>query len=53
MNTKGRLQKKKSIISDIVTIRSQTYPTHPISDIRFSDIFFLKPRPTLPHVLVT
>ena len=25
---KGRLQKKKSIISDIVTIRSQTYPTH-------------------------
>ena len=29
-----------------------TLPT-PISDIRFSDIFFLKPRPTLPHVLVT
>ena len=46
-------KKKKSKISDIGKIGSPTYPTLPNSDMKFSDIFFPKPRPTLPYVLVT
>ena len=40
--------KKKTEKSDIVHIWVLTHPTLPISDIQFSDIFFLKSRPTLP-----
>ena len=40
--------KKKSKKSDIVTIGPPTYPTHPFSDIRFSDIFFWSLDPPYP-----
>ena len=41
-------KKKKSKKSDIVTIGPPTYPTHPFSDIRFSDIFFWSQDPPYP-----
>ena len=39
---------KMSKKSDIVTIRVLTHPTPPISDIKFSDIFFQSPDSPYP-----